>query len=155
MSQYCTIAQLKMLGSMPAEDIDALETLYPGVVAANLVSVSGQMDARLSKRYAAPFVDPFPQALVSICARLTAYRLWMKRGFNPNGAMDQAIQQDAKDADEWLKEAANSKDGLIDLPVRQDSTASSAVSVGGPLGYSETSPYVWMDRQRENAEDWQ
>ena len=155
MSQYCTITQLKMLGSMPAEDIDALNAMYPGVVDANIVSVSGQMDARLSKRYAAPFGTPYPDALVSVCARLTAYRLWLKRGFNPNGATDQAIQQDAKDADEWLKEAANSKDGLIDLPAKQEATLSSAVSVGGPMGYSETSPYVWMDRQRENAEDWQ
>lgn len=155
MSQYCTIAQLKMLGSMPAEDIDALNSMYPGIVDANIVSISGQIDARLSKRYAAPFESPYPDALVSICARLCAYRLWLKRGFNPNGATDQAIQQDAKDADDWLKEAANSKDGLIDLPIKQDTVLKSGISAGGPMGYSEASPYVWADIQRDNAEDYQ
>lgn len=138
---------------MPAEDIDALNVLYPGIIDANLVSVSGQIDARLCKRYAAPFAAPYPDAVISVCARLAAWRLWMKRGFNPGGALDQALQQDAKDADDWLKEAANSKDGLIELPAIQAPLGSSAVNAGGPLGYSEQSPYVWTTYQREGAED--
>jgi len=46
-----------------------------------------------------------------------------------------------------LKEAADSKDGLFDLPLRADTTAT-GVSKGGPRGYSEASPYTNLDRQR-------
>lgn len=45
-----------------------------------------------------------------------------------------------------ITEAANSRDALFDLPPVED--ADSAVTTGGPLVYSETSPYVWQDEQR-------
>ena len=52
-----------------------------------------------------------------------------------------------------IKEAADSKDGLFDLPVSED--LDSAVTTGGPLGYSETSPYVAsvIERNIGQAED--
>ncbi len=45
-----------------------------------------------------------------------------------------------------VDKAANSKDGLFDLPMVADSQPS-AVSKGGPLFYSESSPFVSADRQ--------
>lgn len=151
MAGYCSIQELKLLGTMPAADIDALESAYPGMVQATIDAVSGQFDSRLAKRYAAPFASPYPQALVFNVVRLVAYRLWMKRGFNPNGIMDQALAKDAEQAEAWLKEAADSKDGLVELPSRQTALGTSAVSAGGPLGYSEHSPYTWTTLQREGA----
>lgn len=151
MAGYCSITELKMLGTMPSADVDALESAYPGLVQATIDAVSGQFDARLAKRYAAPFAAPYPQALVFNVVRIVAFRLWMKRGFNPNGVMDAALAKDAEQAEAWLKEAANSKDGLVELPTRQSELGTSAVSAGGPLGYSEQSPYTWTTLQREGA----
>ena len=52
-----------------------------------------------------------------------------------------------------VEKAANSKDGLFDLPMVAD-TQSSAVKKGGPLYYSESSPFVSADRQeREGIEE--
>ena len=44
-----------------------------------------------------------------------------------------------------LKEIADGKDGLWDLPLNEDSD--SAITTGGPLGFSDASPYAWTDRQ--------
>ena len=150
MSQYVTKAETKLLGSMPSEDIDALDTLYTGLHDATATAVSGMFDARLIKRYAAPFAAPYPDSLKQMVAQWVAYRLFIKRGFNPSSAQDAAIRQDYEDAQAWLKEAADSKDGLVELPTRQATpSGSSAVDSGGPLGYSEASPYAWMDVQAE------
>ena len=48
-----------------------------------------------------------------------------------------------------IQQAANSKDGMWDLPSTED--ADSAITAGGPLGYSETSPYTWTDRQARDG----
>lgn len=150
MSQYVVVAETKLLGSMPAEDIDALETLYPGLHDATATAVSGMFDARLQKRYAAPFQSPYPDVLKFKVAHVVVYRLWLKRGYNPSSAQDAAIRQDNDDAEAWLREAADSKDGLVELPAKQGTPlGASAVDSGGPLGYSEASPYAWMDRQSE------
>jgi hypothetical protein len=60
------------------------------------------------------------------------------------------VQKAKDDALAWLKEAADAKDGLIDLPLRADTTAS-GISRGGPLAYTETSPYAWTDVQAETG----
>lgn len=44
-----------------------------------------------------------------------------------------------------LEEAANSQTGLLDLPINEDE--GSAITTGGPLGFSDASPYAWTDRQ--------
>lgn len=149
MSLYVTIAELKLLGTIPPEDVDALETAYPGVVDAIGQAVSGTFDSKLAKRYAAPFQTPYPDTLKDNVAKVMSLRLMMKRGFNPSSAQDQEIIKQAEEAKAWLAEAADGKDGLVELPIKQASPAASAVNIGAPLGYSEASPYTWTDRQRE------
>lgn len=137
---------------MPPQDIDELELQQSGIVDATATAVSGMFDSKLIKRYAAPFLTPFPNALIFNVARETAWRLWLKRGFNPSGQTDQAIEKDHLEAMEWLKDAADSKDGLVELPKKEtDLGKSGAVNAGGPLSYSEQSPYVWADLQEQTA----
>lgn len=139
---------------MPPEDIDALEQIYPGITLKTVTKVSGMYDARLRKRYEAPFASPYPDPLVFNVSRETAWRLWLKRGFNPSGAIDQLLEKEHLEAEAWVKEAADSETGLVELPVRQATPAeASAINAGGPLGYSETSPYAWTTLQRETATD--
>lgn len=151
MSQYTSIDDVKQLGSMPAEDIDELEALYPDITDRTATAVSGLFDARLRKRYAVPFRTPYPTSLQMAVAAWVAYRLWLKRGFNPSTAHGSAIERDYEDAKEWLREAADSQNGLVELPLREEELGPGAVSAGGPLGYSEASPYDWTDRQIEQV----
>jgi len=149
-SEYVTTEEVKTLGSMPAGDVDALETQQPGLVVATIRAVSGIFDARLVKRYAAPFATPYPDPLKFNVAREVAWRLWLKRGFNPSSAMDQTLEKDHLEALEWLREAADSEKGLVELPARQATPGeAAAVNAGGPFGYSEASPYVWTTAQRD------
>lgn len=148
MSQYATMQQVKDFGSMPSERIDQLEVLYPGITDRTVVIVSGMFDSRLKKRYAAPFQAPYPDSLIFNVCRVVAYRLWMKLGFDPSSPQDQAIIQDNTDALAWLKEAADSENGLVELPAIQASPlGAAAVDSGGPLSYSEAGPYQWIDVQ--------
>jgi phage gp36-like protein len=150
MAGYVDIEYVKLVGSMPAADVDQLDTLYAGTVAGVSEAVSRMFDARLAKRYAAPFATPYPEALKWHVAQVVVYTLWQKRGFNPSSEMDSLITKNRDEALAWLKEAADAKDGLIELPLRQDTTAE-GVSKGAPLSYHEQSPYKWTDLQAEEA----
>lgn len=143
---YVDIDYVKLVGSMPAADIDAVEALFPGTFEGVANAVSRVFDGKLAKRYAAPFVDPVPEAIRWHVAKVVTYELWVKRGFNPQGSV---AEQERNESLAWLKEAADGKDGLIELPRREDEPGSSGVTKGGPLGYSEPSPYDWVDAQAE------
>lgn len=140
---------IRLVGSMPPADIDALEVLYPGVVEGVSKAVSRLFDSKLIKRYAAPFEDPIPEALRWNVAHVVVSVLWQKRGYNPGSAQDQIIEKNKAEAFAWLTEAADSEKGLVELPLRQGDPE--AVTKGGPLGYSEASPFVWTDIQAEAA----
>ena len=147
MSQYATLSDVQQLASMPAADVAALEAAETGIVDAISTAISGFFDSKLIKRYAAPFETPYPPALVFAVARVVAYRLWLRRGYNPTGELDAAIRQDYDDAIEWLNEAANSETGLIELPKKDAALGGSHVGAGAPLSYHEASPYTWADEQ--------
>jgi len=92
--------------------------------------------------WAAPY--PVPRICFVWLTRMVTPEMYWKRGVNPQ---DPAIAEAEKLRDlayEQIKEAADSKDGLYDLPIADNETTS-AIAQGGPLGYSETSPYVWTD----------
>lgn len=132
---------------MPSEAVDELESVASGFLAAQLAAWSAWIDSRLSKRYATPFAAPFPIAVRMWLARIVTPRALQRRGVDANDEQYIDIRDDAKAAESEVLEAANSEVGLFDLPLRGDTTAT-GISRGGPLGYSETSPYVWTDIQR-------
>jgi hypothetical protein len=153
MSCYVTVQDVQDLGILLQEDIDFLEARYPGIVLRLATKVSGYFDGRLAKRYGTPFVSPYDDGLVDAVAAITAYRLLVKRGGKPDGTKVAAAERAHDAAEAWIKEAADSKDGLVEL-VRTQATPRGETSInkGGPLGYSEASPYSWMDVQRERLE---
>jgi hypothetical protein len=96
---------------------------------------------------------PVPEIILDWLATLVTYDAYRKRGANfQDPAMAQLVDDVARVAEE-VKEAADSKDGLFDLPVSED--LDSAVTTGGVLGYSEQSPYSWVtiERAQGTAED--
>jgi len=149
MASYLDVAAFKLRTVMPSADVDALETSEPGWLLTLLTDLSGYIDSRLSKRYATSFASPPPVAILRWLNALATPEAYKKRGWNPSSAQDADILEAARRAEAELKEAADSKEGLFDLPLRQDTTGTSGITLGGPLGYSEASPYAWMDVQAE------
>jgi phage gp36-like protein len=148
MPAYVDIDFVKMVGSMPAADVDLIESAYPGTFAQLALSVSRIFDARLAKRYATPFASPYPEALRMHVANVVVWHLWRKRGFNPSSEQDALVTAEKEAAEAWLKEAADSKDGLVELPLRENATTSGVIAAF-PLGSSDASPYTWIDTQAE------
>jgi hypothetical protein len=149
---YLDLDGFKDHATIPPEWIDELEASWPGFTERQLELFSAFIDARLSKRYDAPFASPYPLAVKGWLARLVTPRVLWRRGVN---ALDQQyldIRDDARAVELEMKEAADSVDGLYDLPLRAD-TSASGISKGGPMGYSEASPYVWKDVQASSARD--
>ena len=150
MSCYPTVQDVMDYGILLQEDIDFLEARYPGITLRTATKVSGYFDGRLAKRYGVPFVAPYDDGLVDATSAETSYRLLHKRGVNPESPQASRAEKAHEDAMAWLTEAANSKDGLIELVKTQsDPRAETSINKGGPLAYSETSPYSWVDVQAQ------
>ena len=149
---YLDLPGFRGLTIMPSGDVDLLEATVPGWISIQLVHASRWIDSRLAKRYEAPFASPFPEAVGAWLARIVTLRAFLKRGVNPTDAQFVEIKADADQAVAEIKEAADSEDGLFDLPLRAD-TSSSGISRGGPRVYSEASPYVWTDLQVDMGRD--
>jgi hypothetical protein len=150
MSCYATVQDVMDYGILLEEDITFLEVRYPGITLRTATKVSGNFDGRLAKRYGVPFVAPYDDGLIDAVAAETSYRLLWKRGVNPDSP--QAVRgEKAHDvAEAWVKEAANSKDGLVELVKTQSNPrAETSISKGGPMAYSECSPYSSIDVQAE------
>ena len=147
MSQYLTLTEFRSRSLMPSSDIDRLEDQEPGWIDQLLADWSDWIDARLRKRYAAPFDPEVPVAVRRWLARLCTPRCYLKLGINPLDQQSETIQEDYNDARAEIKEAADSEEGLFDLPLKEEADAASGIVKGGPYAYSEQSPYVWADRQ--------
>lgn len=150
---YLDLFGLKALALLPAETLDEIDAANPGWFDATLAERSRWIDGRLSKRYACPFATPVPEIVQGWLARIVMFRATFLRGFKPTDESALQLKADHDAALEEIKEAANAVDGLFDLPLRQDTTAS-GISKGGPLAYSERSPYVGRDvRGRAGRDD--
>ncbi len=138
---------------LPMTTIDAVEAVQEGWIDRKLRALSSYaVDARLRKRYAVPFTSPYPDAVCDWVARLMDPLTLKKLGVDATDEQFVSIAEDAKAAAEEIKEAADAVEGLFDLPIA-DTADASAITKGGPLGYSEASPYVGMDVQEYYARD--
>ena len=149
MTAALTLAQFKARTVMPTADVDELDTQYPDFWAAQIALAQAWVDGKLKKRYAVPFASPAPEIYLGWLTALVTFAGYQRRGWNPAGAENQLVIDAAKAAKDEVKEAADSRDGLFELPLRESEPATSGVVAGGPLGYSEQSPWDWTDRQTE------
>lgn len=152
MTTYLDLDGFKALTVLPSEYADAIEDLSPGWIDAQLAQWSAHIDTRLRKRYAVPFEAPYPYAVTSWLTSIVTVRCYLRRGVDPNDLQFAEIKADCDRAMAELKEAADSVTGLFDLPLRQDTTTN-GISKGGTIGYSESSPYAWMDGQASTGRD--
>lgn len=144
---YVSSGSYIMLPGEIEEVVEATDELLVDRVA---LAVSRLFDSYLIKRYAAPFESPYPEALRDAVAREVVRRLWYLHGGAPQSTDKTArIEKAAEDALAWMREAANSKDGFVELPRREDTADGEGVTRGGPLAQSDASPYDWVDAQAE------
>lgn len=148
MAAYLTMSEFQDRTTMPPEFITALDAARPGWIATQLTLASRWVDARLGKRYAVPFAVPVPDLVLGWVTRLVTFECWQRRGYDPADQSMVQAKQDADDAKAEVREAADSQDGLFDLPLRADIPGTSGISRKGPFSYSEQSPYVWISGQR-------
>lgn len=143
---YMTLAEFRAATLMPWSFVDEAEAAEPGFIDTRLYLQSAKIDARLAKRYAAPFKPPYPIAVLEWLVSLVTYEVWLKRGIAATDEQAAQYKTDRDLARGDLESAANSEVGLFDLPLRSDTDAT-GISRGFPQGYSEQSPYKWMNVQ--------
>ena len=132
---------------MPDEDVDALWLNRSGFLEAALSGALADIYARLRKRYRTPF-NPVPEVVVAWQVKLVTPEAYRARGYNPADPTLEGAEQDRVRVYEQIKEAADAKDGLYDLPLLSSADAS-GLAKGEPWSSSEASPYSWTDRQAE------
>jgi hypothetical protein len=106
--------------------------------------------------------SPVPEIVLMWLTAYVTIDAFKRRGVNPQDPMiaEEIVARDQANAD--LKEASDTNTGLFDLPFNDDTNAGSGIAVGGPLGYSEASPYRGHDLTARRAhredgcdrEDW-
>ncbi len=152
MAIYLDFAGFKDLTIIPSDFVDQVEAVSPGWVEKQLDYWGRWIDSRLRKRYASPFaafdaVPPTPLAVQGWLCRLVTVRVMLKRGVDTDDLQYPAINADAELVRDELTEAANSEEGLFDLPLRTDENGS-LITQANPLSNSQQSPYVWTDLQQ-------
>lgn len=147
-NSYLDLAEFKTRTVMPADDVDEVEMRAPGFLLARLEVWTSRINARLRKRYAVPFAAPIPEIALGWLAAFVTVEAYQKRGWNPSDEQSAQIKADRDECAVELKEAADAANGLFDLPLRQNTTET-GIAKGGPLAYSEASPYEWADVQAE------
>lgn len=147
---YLTPAEFIDRSPMPAADVHQLNDLAPAFLEALLREVSSRIDARLRKRYAVPFKSPVPEIVKGWVLRIATPRAYIRLGVNPSDVQFESLRVDGEEAWKEIAEAANSQDGLFDLPLRAGSSAS-GISTMATFGYSEATPYGFLDTQRRRA----
>lgn len=148
---YLTLAEFRDETAMPPEDVDQCEARFKGYIERRILRWGAFLDARLRKRYAAPFESPVPLAIVGWVTDLVTVDVYLRRGTNPQDPSIAEFVADRNRALDEIKEAADSEKGAFDLPLRADTTTT-GITQGGPFGYSEATPYDWLDVQREGRD---
>lgn len=132
---------------------DGGETWTTGVLASPVVVLAGTgMSANFASgnyitdnTYYAP--TPIPEVALGWVVAMVDVDVWDRRGVNAQDPTIARYVAKVEKADVQIAAAANSNEGLFELPLN-DAVAASAVQHGGPLAYTEASPYVSADRQQ-------
>lgn len=150
---YLDVAEFKARTIAPASLVDGAHLAVPApwtaFVESRLKINTSRINARLTKRYAVPFAAPYEEIVLGWLTSMTTVDLYEKRGWDPSDAQAQRLIDAVAQAEAEMKEAADAEEGLYELPLRADLPTETGVAKGGPLGYSEASPYTWLDLQRD------
>jgi hypothetical protein len=166
MSRYMLVSRFRDLTIMPGADVDLIEAQEPDYLQNQLDLFAARIDAKLCKRYTTPFGDePAPAATVrqsvpglieDWLVSLVTPRAYAKRGVNPSSGelwFTEFVINPAVAALKEIDDAANGNEARLELPLKSTSEPGADVTRSGPLAYTETSPYVWLDVQADAARE--
>lgn len=144
-----TVADFQKMTFMDPAGVAAVVANRPDFLEARGDALYDTIMARLRKRYDVAAMAANPPTIVKLWwVALLTRDAYGARGYDPSAADDEkSIHGAAEAAEKAILEAADSEKGMYDLPLLATNTGS-GVSRGGPLAYSETSPYVGMTNQR-------
>ncbi len=74
-----------------------------------LDKVSSYVAGYVGDKIQMPLIPPYDPAIVTAVVQIAAWRLIVRRGFNPEDPGDKVIRQGFMDAQSWLKDVANGK----------------------------------------------
>lgn len=151
MTGYFDVDYLRMMGSVPGAVLDEFEEANPGRLAKMIVAISRLIDSYLFKRYATPFAEPVPEVVKFHATQILSHQLRVIIGFDPGSRQDEQIVDARNAAFAWLESAANARDGLVELPLREP--APGERDVGGVArrkarAFSYRRPIDWHRAQK-------
>lgn len=146
---YFTLAFFKDHTTIDVEDVEAFEQRYPGRIEKLIVTWSRYLDAFLRKIYVVPFAPPIPIEICINGTRLVTAEVMKIRGYTPGTSQKEVCDADVALATEFLKELRDPENGRLELPLKNETPEAEGVAKGGPLFFSEQSPYDWTDAQVE------
>lgn len=147
MPSYLTFAQYKLGTDIKGSLVDLCGQAK---VDEWLDRASSKIRNRLAKRYAVDFTDPgpVPGVIKDWLTLLVDIRVWKFVGGLPEGREDGWAEKDAEKVEAELKEAADSEEGLIELPLRNtDALGNSAINKGGPMAVAYNTIHGYFDAQ--------
>lgn len=157
MSTGITLDDFKLLSPMPASFVAEVETKTPGYTLARAELALAHIWGKLRKRYDFPTTDTTktPVIVKGWIVSMVTPLVFLKRGISGTDEQWAEYIKAADAAVAEVNEAADAQNGKFDLPLRNDDTTATGIVAGGPMVYSEASPYVWGDIQLERgrAED--
>lgn len=128
-SQYCTTAELQLLGIAPAA-YQRFETASPGCTTAALQAASSIADSYLVSQFTLP-LQTSPQgwdmSLTMNVAWIAAWLLYNQFGFNPAAPVDDLVVKRYEAAIDWLKQI---REQQISPPFVDSSTSAGSDEAG-------------------------
>src|SRR5688572_174189 len=103
---YLTTAEFLDETTAPAALIAEISMQSPNWLARQLEKKSGWIDARLRKRYAAPFAVPYPEAVKDWLTRIVTHLCYLRRGYDPSDPQAAEIAAERTSAEAEVVEAA-------------------------------------------------
>ncbi len=158
MPSYLALATYRSRTTLDGSMVDLCVTKGKDV-AWWLECASAQIKTRLAKRYAVDFSDPgpVPDQIIFWLIRLVNIDVMECTGAIPEGRVDNWADEARKQVYEELKTAADSENGLFDLPLKNtDTLGSSAINKGGPMVFASNTITGWFDEQQRirDEEGW-
>jgi phage gp36-like protein len=103
-ANYATVGDLEMTGLPPG----ALTSVSYETKVAALSRASAYADTALKARgYTMPLAEPYDPVLVDAVVQIAAYRLMVRRGFDPNAPGDAVLRMGYDDAIAFFRRVAN------------------------------------------------
>lgn len=122
---YGSIADIRLLGYIPEEELDALDAENVDRIPALFAAESGKFDTYLRPRYGVPWpADAVPIEIVDAIVAIVVFRLYIVRGFPSIPEGSEVAKEIIASRDRAEKFRQELRDGIAQLNWKVDDTPS-------------------------------